>query len=337
MFRYQAPDPSQLPTSVMRMRTILSSKKIGAKVLPAMRRNEPLDVTEELIRIYNEYSVDLSFGSVHTHDGAILETVVVKPQLDAPLEHEYFIVCFNPNGGLFQDKLKEYSYNAVQLSATVVGFDYRGVGRSVKPPVSLIDLAVDGIAQVQHLLDNGARSQNIVLDGVSLGGAVATLVASHFHQIKLPVYLWNDRSFSSLPKAAAGCVVPDNSKKLKMSCRRPIEKICETVMNPTGWNALIDPFYHGIPKEFKGYVYVSKKSGNGLGDGIVAHAVSLHRGVKPLEKAANIKTGQKVVASVGLFSAGHNLSRRDMHRKEFSDVTLQNLFENFVLSSRVTP
>lgn len=337
MFRYQAPDPSQLPTSVMGMRTVLSSKKIGAKVLPAMKRELPVESNEQLIAFYDDYHVDLSFGTVHTHDGAILETVIIKPRLDAALENDYFIVSFNPNGSLFQDSLDELSYNAVQLSATVIGFNYRAVGRSVKPAVSLIDLAIDGIAEVQHLLDNGAKSQNIVLDGISLGGAVATLVASHFHQLNLPVYLWNDRSFSSLPKAAAGFVVPDNSKKLRMLCRLPIKKICEGVMNPTGWNALIEEFYHGIPKDFKGYAYVSKKSCNGLGDGIVSHVVSLHRCVKPLEKAAKIKTGHKVYAleRYGVFRPGHNLPRKELHIKDSPDVTLQNLFENFVLGSRV--
>jgi len=120
-----------------------------------------------------------------------------------------FIIKFNGNGGQYQDLLSQYGRDAQRLGKTVIGFNYRGVGNSQKTPDTFQDLITDGIAQVQRLLDNGANPEHILLDGHSLGGGIATMVVEHFHKKGHHIYLWNDRSFASISKAAAGIIAPD--------------------------------------------------------------------------------------------------------------------------------
>ena len=108
------------------------------------------------------------------------------------------IVAFNANMETWESSLKTLSSWAVDLNVRVVGFNYRGVGASHPEPRASSDLILDGLAVLDYLNISQERSEDRVLYGRSLGGAVATEVAYHSHKKGLKHRLFIDRSFKSL-------------------------------------------------------------------------------------------------------------------------------------------
>lgn len=304
---------------------------IGELVLPAQWR-QPQTITENKItQVENYNAVTIDGGFIYTHDEAALDTIEIIPNQiqEVPIEKRRFIIKFNGNGGQYQDLFENYANDAQTLNAAVIGFNYRGVGQSIKAPKVFQDLITDGIAQVQRLLSKGANPENILLDGHSLGGGIATMVAQHFHNLNQRVYLWNDRSFASLSKAAAGIIAPNLPGILDDVLQTSIESSSWSVMKPSGWDVDVAAAYNSIPANFKGYMVVAKPSDKSLGDGVISHPASLHKSVKQSEKQQHISTGHKVITSPDFFRKGHNLSRSQLISKENSEENGQALFANF--------
>jgi hypothetical protein len=335
MFRYDAPNPYQVKSYFSSFIShVAYSKVVGNLVLPGPGYNsEPIN--ESTFKNFSKsFNVIIQAGHVGTHDGATLETVQITPfpLTNQANDKQHFIIKFNGNGMCYDDLLREFANDANKLDVTVIGFDYRGVSNSTKTPNTFQDLVTDGIAQVQRLLDKGIDSTHINLDGISLGGGVATMVASYFHCIGQPVYLWNDRSFSSIAKTAANLALPDTNDICTKTLSLPIETMFWMVMLSVGWEDNIAKAYNSIPKEYKGYSYVAKKSDRSAGDGVIAHRASLHEGVKQYEKNKNMKTGHKFFAQ-SMFG-GHNMSRNDLISTENQNLSAQDVFENFVRKNK---
>ena len=195
----------------------------------------------------------------------------------------------------------------------------------------------DGIDQVQRLLVYGADPKKITLDGLSLGGAVATMVAYHFYQNDkdVSVSLSNDRSLATLDAAAAGMLAPNLPGPLGDALFASSASTSWSVMKPTGWVVDVAKAYKAIPAENKFYMVVAKAKDYpgkpSLGDGVIAHRASLHKGVKDDEKKKGICTGHKVLA-YGMF--GHNQSRRALISKDNPHISGQDLYEQFVMRNR---
>lgn len=332
MFRYTAPNPYK-ESCFSSFFSFPSSKSISKLVLPA-QLYEPVNVDEAALNEFtNQYNLVVQSGCVETYDGAILDTIELKPKsvLDKPLNKQDFIIKFNGNGMLYQNVLQNFAYDANKLGVTVIGFNYRGVGNSKKTPTVFQDLVTDGIAEVQRLLDSGVDSKRITVDGLSLGGGVATMVASYFHKNGNPIYLWNDRSFASVSKAAAGMFMPE----AKDIFSGTLEYASWSVMKPVGWDVNVANAYKTIPAAYKNHMYVAKKSDRSDGDGVIAHWASLHEGVKKEEKERGVSTGHKVYAKAGLFRGGHNMSRGLLVSAEDPSFSGQDQFEKFVKSHQL--
>ncbi|VEB34824.1 sidB homolog, substrate of the Dot/Icm system [Legionella sainthelensi] len=335
MFRYKAPNPYNNEGSFfsfLSSSSVSSSQRIGKLVLPAQWREPKILGEITLIQFAHANGLVIQGGYVGTHDSAVLDTIELKPKTESntSLKNQHYIIKFNGNGMFYQDALYNYAYDANQLNLTIIGFNYRGVGNSKKTPETFQDLVTDGIAQVQRILDRGVDSKKITLDGLSLGGGVATIVASHFHKIGKPVYLWNDRSFASVSKAAAGVVAPEIDNIFGETLATSIECTSWSLMKPSGWDVDVAKAYNEIPDEYKNHMYVAKKSTLSYGDGVIAHWASLHEGVKQDEKKKGIRTGHKVYAQNGFFGGGHNMSRSDLVSAENTSLTGQDQFENFM-------
>lgn len=335
MFEYKAPNPYQKKSFFSFLSSVSSAESIGKLVLPAQSR-DPFNVSEsKLNQISAEYDLTIQGGYIETHDAAMLDTIELKPNAVAKqsLDKQYFIIKFNGNGMLYQDALRNFGYDANKLGATIIGFNYRSVGQSKKSPQTFQDLITDGIAEVQRLLDQGVDSQKITLDGLSLGGGVATMVASHFHTIGKPVYLWNDRSFASISKAAAGMVAPEANNIFSEAITTSCESTSWSLMKSTGWDVNVAKAYNAIPDQYKSHMYVAKKSDHSCGDGVIAHSASLHQGVKNDEKKRNVKTGHKMYAKNSIFG-GHNMSRNELVSAENPSLTAQDQFEGFIKNNK---
>lgn len=191
------------------------SKRIGAMVLPAAgslfgfkdpaKKKELAQYIQKVTAQIPDYNKTAQSAlathkvEVNTHDGATLDTFEIVHQ-DEPPEKRKYIIYFCGNMQAYE----EQAYNMRNLAKSgynVVGFNYRGVANSTGTASTADDLVIDGIAQVQRLLDMGVPAENITLRGHSLGGAIATKVTEHFHRIaKKPqrISVLNCFSFSTL-------------------------------------------------------------------------------------------------------------------------------------------
>ncbi len=344
MINYQAPNPypekKSFLSSLFSSSSPSTSKSIGKAVLPAQQRKPQILDRYDLTAFASKNNLSIETGFIFTHDKASLETIHITPmsQVKKPIRDHYFVVKFNGNNMQFADGIQHYSQDAKNLNCSVIGFDYRNVGNSEKEPRQFQDLVTDGIAQVQRLLDIGANPKHITLDGLSLGGAVATMVASHFHQKGIRVYLWNDRSFSTLPKAAVGLLQIDTTSFSGECTQLSGESTTSTVLSSTGWNVDVANAYLSIPDEYKGYMVVAKKSDKSVGDGVIAHFASLHKGVCKTEKNNKSITGFKMFAPENSYFAdhgGHNMPRTALVSKDKRFTTGQDAFESFVNKHRM--
>lgn len=336
MFRYQAPKPGKQKSSFFSsLSSISSSKSIGKIVLPAQNRVAGTIDQTTYLDIADSYGLVINTGIVGTHDNAMLDTIEIKPAEEAlkSLSDQYYIMKYNGNGMHYQDRIQEFVRDANKLKSNIIGFNYRGVGNSVKQPQTVQDLITDGIAQVQRLLDAGVDSKKITLDGISLGGGIATMVAHYFHQQGKPIYLWNDRSFASLSKAAAGIFAPKSKGVSSAFAASSLEASAACVMIPAGWEVDVAKAYNDIPREYKCHMYVAKQSEQSNGDGVIADLASLHKGVKGFEKKNGFYTGHKVLANYGNYR-GHNLPKANLQSQENPELNGQDLFDQFVCQHR---
>jgi len=308
---------------------VLFGSSSSSLILPAQNRKlESKFAAEE--KEYKEYN--LKKINIITHDNAELDSIEVTSKLDKELlpSNKIYIIKFNGNGALYEYQVDSYIRDTKKLKCSVVGFNYRGVGESKGDPMSKSSLVIDGIAEVQRILDKGILPKNIVLDGVSLGGAVATLVAKHFHGKGFKINLFNDRSFSSISSTAVNMILREDSV-ISRSCK----SCASSTLFVSDWEMNAAAAYKTIPAAHKGYMFVIEKNKaypQNQGDGVIPHKSSLHVAVAKTEGQ-----GDKVwpmLTSSACFFGGHNAHRVNLISKDNPEKTGQDVFEEFVL--RVT-
>lgn len=195
---------------------------------------------------------------VRTHDGADLDTFEINCRAtpntditDAP-----YIVFFNGNGTLYEQTLRAALDTAQDLECNIVSFNYRGVNRSTGHPQSPQDLVTDGIAQVQRLIDMRVPAEAITLHGRSLGGAIASLTAKHFHDRGYHINIFNERSFSSLTNVVVGLIRRTGNSGYRESTAG---KILGWIAYPfirfgiglVDWEINAGDAYQSIPEEYR--------------------------------------------------------------------------------------
>lgn len=258
----------------------LVGARIGKKVLPAQdfpKVGIKLDLSPDN---NNNASEKLAYEKyeVLTHDGVHLDTLEVKLQLPlaSPGGSPKYIINLLGNAARYELAIDDMKRDAQELQANVVGFNFRGVGASTGRAKSANDLLVDGIAQVQRLLAQGVAPENIILKGHSLGAAVASLVAQHFHQQGQPIYLFNSRSFSSLTKVVVGHLQLSSGGR-KILLAMPLIKF---ILSLSAWEINAGDAFKNIPEEYRDYIVVrAPKSlrGKCIDDGVIPHYASIHK------------------------------------------------------------
>lgn len=316
-------EAKSLLSSISSISSISSSERFGRLYVPAQERAQHAIAEEEILRVEDVFNVQVEHITVETHDHALLDTVQITPRLPGE-EVDYCVIKFNGNGGFYQDMFQQMAEDAVRLQSIIVGFNYRNVNLSEKAPLQFIDLQTDGIAQLNRVLDLRIPANHITLDGVSLGGSVATSTAAFAHGFQNQVYLFNDRSFSTLTKAAVGILAPHSNLGggILTASVAPANAL-------TGWSKDVAADYNTVPAKFKSYMYIEPTDASA--DGVIAHQASLHVGVEPYENARGINTAHPVLHQ-GLF--GHNANRTDLRSTTNPKLTGRDIADELVLRHR---
>lgn len=274
---------------------------IGLAVLPATILDFSQKKRPEAKQFKGSF-ISFSYPDIKTYDDVRLQTMemVHAEQLKKPAAEQKYVIFFNGNGMDFTDNREEATRYMREGKFNTILFNYRGTGGVGRKPLSSADLTIDGIAQVQRLLDMGVPSENIILRGLSLGGGVATKVAEYFHlQEKKPIYIFNDRSFSSLQNVVIGHIRQLFNKK-PIQEDTMIGKLLGFILYPIVWGFLqlssweipASKAFKHIPPEYRDYALVRTPKGNRINqqdDFIITHYGSLHEGLADERAAAKVK------------------------------------------------
>ncbi|MBA3816475.1 MAG: alpha/beta hydrolase [Parachlamydiaceae bacterium] len=135
--------------------------------------------------------------TIKTVDGIELDTIKIKNS-----HSNKWIVYFGPNAECYEKIMEGLKEISEKTGANVYTGNYRGVMRSHGAIQSTNDMVLDGKAMVQKLLSEGIPEEDMLIHGHSIGGAVATEVASLYPK----VHHCSDRSFASLSHFLKGWV-----------------------------------------------------------------------------------------------------------------------------------
>lgn len=309
----------------------------GKKVI---KENIAEPLTEEtIIKIEKEKPVSIQQHSINTHDDVCLDTVQLQYILND--KSDLHIIKFNGAGRFYETRLSEDVNDCVRLKATITAFNYRGSGQSTGTASSQTQLMTDGIAEVQRVLDQGVKPQNIILDGYSLGGCIASLVALHFHDRGIRVNLFNDRSIASF----AAYITQKHVGSQSLQIQETYGKAVNVFSKMTNWELNATRAYLLIPDQYKGYLYIAEKSSDNpdnIGDGIVPWKATLHEAINnpadsPQYPERDNWVGQRnrgthcyLMFAPRTVRNGHNAKRHELQWANHEGQTGQDAFEDFV-------
>lgn len=180
-----------------------------------------------------DYFPYLSNIKVKTADGkAIIDGAIIWNrdsdkmsfnQGNFPLNQKW-IISFNGNLMRYEDVIDEHKNYANDTDCNVVVFNYRGVSNSIGIPEKAEDLVLDGDAIYQYLLSKGVKSEDICINGLSLGGGISTKVRA-LHP-EGPIV--NIHSFSSIGKLFGASFETHYLNSFNFTYKRKIKDIKAT-------------------------------------------------------------------------------------------------------------
>lgn len=139
------------------------------------------------------------------YEAVVLDTLFVKPENPSG---KYIINCA-ARGRTYLDWIKDLSSDAEASNATMVGFNYRGIGKSTGTIITQQDVIDDIIAQVKHLIqDKNVHPKDICLYGLCLGGGFAALAAAQLKKENIEVKLYLSRSFKQFDNVIIDLLFP---------------------------------------------------------------------------------------------------------------------------------
>lgn len=211
--------------------------------------------------------------SLQTTDNAVLDSVEIRnPKLAAQdISERHFIIACMPRSNNYVDWIKQYRVYAKNLDATIIAFNYRGIGLSKGIITSQNSLYMDAYAQAQRLLALGAKSENIAFMGECLGGNIAAYAAGSLQKEGFAVKLFNARSFSSLTAVVNGKAKPSKEASLKHLSTwlhwfgyAVVKLLFIPIIYSARWSLNVETQFAAIPPHDRDYLVVrSKKGENG--------------------------------------------------------------------------
>ncbi len=149
---------------------------------------------EERLTITGQVTVPWDTVRVTTEDG--VKVLLLESQLDETLDAPWVIYFYGRAGQLADNKGFAMYHLFRELGLNVLSVDYRGYGASQKTKPTEAGVYADARATWQHvIITRGVPASRVVLYGYSLGGAVATELATQTS----PAGLITEGAFSSAP------------------------------------------------------------------------------------------------------------------------------------------
>lgn len=210
------------PLGICRLLAHYLHIKIGEKIVPAQKTKYDENVIKKGREEWLIRNLEGTPASFTTPDGMRLDGMHIPGKRDGKkvAKNAPTLICFNGNGERYElkgghihmtVKSNEGKSDEAEISVTyplsnvadfvalgynVLLFNYRGVGQS-QGRASRDGLILDGASALQFIKKRyGVPEEQIILFGHSLGGAIATQVASMSEKAKL----CHVRSFASLDK-----------------------------------------------------------------------------------------------------------------------------------------
>ncbi len=265
-------DPKNFAMSMVVASSAEPSKVIGGQNVRNRLRDEieeakrfTKDAQNKQVNVINDVKVNIGKkqSNLNTYE-FIPEEIKAKEKSE-----QKYVVKFNGNAEFAATKILESKEEASRLGYVAIAFDYPGVATDDPKARNPKELVKAGIAQVDRLIAEGAKPENIILDGHSLGGAVATLVAAHYHSKKPPqtVNLVNGRSFSKLSTATEHLIKNQTGSAV-------LGKITGKAIKAIGLEMNAKKAYNRIPEENKSFYFAKN-------DEVIPFAASLAKAVTP--------------------------------------------------------
>ena len=266
--------------------------------------NKSLLSTNDVHCTFKNYKIT---SNIDTLENCVLDTMEISPKSGDKKDFVH-IINFLGNAEIYELSVRDKIEDTISNNSVNIIFNYPGVGESKGSSYCKDVLVKSGIVQVQRLLDQGIPPSKIVLNGFSLGGAIATLVAEHFHQSGKNIYLFNSKSFDNTAEFVLYQVreiiqhkIADLSKQYKNSEDKfkhlpilflqagilfvlspivfTISAIADVLVRLSGWNINAGSAYNKIDEKYKDYIICQpeKKIRNLVeGDGIIPAGHSIH-------------------------------------------------------------
>ncbi|CCW69467.1 unnamed protein product [Phytomonas sp. Hart1] len=147
-------------------------------------------------QLINKYKKDINRIQIPSTDGEILDSVIVKQ----PYNTERWMMFFGGNAEFLETSLLQNSIIADELSANLILYNSRGLGRSSSYVMKLSDLVEDSLTVARYVVQReNITPSNLILYGHSMGGGTASAVAAQAFPTSTLVI---DRSFSDINDAA---------------------------------------------------------------------------------------------------------------------------------------
>lgn len=189
---------------------------------------------------------------ITTQDG--IQLMAASYTIDPKLKR--WVVFMNGNAMLVEHSLSQHQTLANALGLNLISYNYRGCGLSQGCPRVASDLVNDGAAVLDHLVAMGVPSSEILVFGMSLGGAIGAYVRALPRFQDGPIVL--ERSFCDVFDAALtiGTQLIDN--EIPAAQRPSDNSVAQTLLywvgmalvlpmlNLTGWHLTPDAALHAV-------------------------------------------------------------------------------------------
>lgn len=307
----------------------LIGELVGGWVLPAQNNDFICpEISEDIICNDNKIGLTFERHRVITHDAAHLDTFEITHNSQTKLNPKYqkYIINLVGNGTCYEQIINTMKQDASDLGVNVIGFNFRGVGKSTGKTTSKDNLFTDATAQVQRLLDKGVSPQNIVLKGHSLGAAIGSLVTQHFHQLKQPINVFSSRSFSTITNVLVGYIpivfgYKDRKKGTILGwLAKPFVKLAVTLAN---WEINAGRAFKSIPELYREYIVVRTKKeirirDNWVDDKVIPHYASIHKALTAERRAKKVKIDREIKNLADIIKSTDPLAKPDITKaKEY--------------------